>query len=73
MEYYLLHDIQRVGKIDDHVPYLYVEKVGWVVDNDNLLMDRLMGYDGESIGNTSKLLSIDEISEEQAEKLITNN
>lgn len=69
-QYYFLNDLQLVGKMEDFVPYLYDNERGWQVDNDNLLMDRLMGYDGESIGSTSELLRIDEITLEQAEKYI---
>ncbi|WP_353949017.1 hypothetical protein ABNN70_05550 [Sporolactobacillus sp. Y61] len=43
-----------------------------MVDNQNILMDRLMGYDSgeKSLGNTSALTLIDEITEEQANEKI---
>lgn len=72
MEYYLIRDLQKVGKTDKFVPYIYDSKKGWTVDNDNILMDRIMGYDGESIGNSSELFKVDEITEEEANKLIEN-
>jgi len=78
MEYYYLSDIKRVGKMDNFVPYLYNhEKGGWVVDTENLLMDRLMGYDGTegdsspyTIGNSDMLSRVEEITHEEAQKII---
>ncbi|WP_139904458.1 hypothetical protein [Clostridium thermarum] len=67
MEYYYIQDINKVGKINNFVPYLYDVEKGWVVDNNNILMDRIMGYDGELIGNSSELFNIEEISEEEAD------
>jgi len=70
VQYYYLNDIKRVGKIEKYVPYLYDKEKGWVYDNENLLMDRIMGYDGEFIGCSSMLFAIDEITEEQAKEII---
>lgn len=70
MGFYHLTDLNLIGKVDNFVPFLYEKKNGWVVDNQNLLMDRLMGYDGESIGSTSTLMLVEEITEEKANKLI---
>lgn len=72
MVYYFLSDLNKVGKIDNYVPYLHDKEKGWVVDNDNILMDRVMGYDGESIGSSSDLFKIDEITEEEALKIINS-
>lgn len=70
MSYYLVKDLNMVGKVEGSVPYLHDPSKGWVVDNDNILMDRIMGYDGESIGSTSMLLQVEEIPENEALKLI---
>lgn len=69
MVFYLLKDINIIGRIDELAPYLYDPQKGWVPDEENLLMDRLLGYDGERIGG-SMIFEIEEISEEQANKLI---
>lgn len=77
--YYHIKDLDMLGKEDDYVPYLYKPEKGWVVDNENVLMDRVMGYDGlepsnspYKIGNTSVLDLVEEISEKEAEKLMKN-
>lgn len=72
-QFYYLNDLKVVGKMQDFVPYLYDRERGWQVDNDNLLMDRLVGYDGETIGGTMALLQIEEISAERAEQHIAKN
>lgn len=72
MDYYFISDLNKVAKIDNFVPYIYDKENGWVVDNKNILMDRLMGYDGESIGNSSELFKVDGITEEQSNKIIEN-
>lgn len=71
MQYYLVKDLKRIGKVDNGVPYLHTEN-GWVVDNSNILMDRIMGYDGDSIGCISMLSRVEEISEEAALTAIQN-
>lgn len=68
--YYYLNDLDQVGKMDDFVPYLHDKDKGWIVDNDNLLMDRIMGYDGDGVGNTDMLFRADEITEEEANQKI---
>lgn len=68
--YYYLTDLNQVGKVEDFVPYLHDKEKGWVVDNDNLLMDRVMGYDGADIGSSDMVFRADEITEEQAEEKI---
>jgi len=77
--YYRIKDKDLLGKEEDYVPYLYKPGKGWVVDNDNILMDRVMGYDDSEpanspykIGSTSVLDLIEEISEKAAEKFIAN-
>ena len=77
--YYRIKDLDMLGKEEDYVPYLYKPGKGWVVDNDNVLMDRIMGYDDSEpanspykIGNSSSMDLVEEISEKSAEKFITN-
>ncbi len=77
--YYRIKDLDMLGKEEDYVPYLYKPGKGWVVDNDNVLMDRIMGYDDSEpanspymIGNSSTMDLVEEISEKSAEKFIAN-
>lgn len=72
MDYYFIVDLNKVAKMENYIPYIYDKNKGWVVDNNNILMDRIIGYDGESIGNSSELFKIESITEEQANKLIEN-
>mgnify|MGYP001004174272 CR=1 FL=1 len=69
-EYYLIIDMNRIGKIENDVSYLFDARKGWVADKEKIIMDRLMGYDGESIGSTDTLLKIEEITEADAESRI---
>lgn len=75
--YYHIKDLKMLGKEEDYVPYLYHPNKGWFVDNDNILMDRIMGFDNPEpaaspykIGNSSILDLVEEFSEEEAEKFI---
>lgn len=70
MDYYFINDLKKVGKIDNYVPYIYDEKKGWIVDKNNILMDRIMGYDNGSIGSSSMLYRVSEITEEEANSKI---
>ncbi|WP_313583333.1 hypothetical protein [Lacrimispora sp.] len=77
--YYRIKDLDLLGKEEDYVPYLYKLGKGWVVDHDNVLMDRIMGYDESEpanspykIGNTSMLDLVKEISQKEADKIIAN-
>lgn len=76
--YYRIKDLNMVGKEEDYVPYLYKSGKGWIVDHDNILMDRIMGFDeSESsgspykIGNDSMMDLVEQISEKEAEKIIS--
>lgn len=64
--YFVIHKLNIVAKIEDDVPYVYKKGKGWIVDNDNILMDRIMDYGDNSV------MDYDEISEEKALKLIKN-
>lgn len=70
--YYLINDLNIVGKEENYIPYIYDKEKGWVVDNDNILSDRLIGYDGDEIGCSDMLFRVDEITEEEANKLIAS-
>ena len=76
--YYRIKDLNMVGKEEDYVPYLYKSGKGWIVDHDNILMDRIMGYDESEasgshykIGNDSMMDLVEQISEKEAEKIIS--
>ena len=66
--YYFINDLNIVAKSENFIPYIYDD--GWQVDNKNILMDRLMGYDGDRIGSNDMLFRVDEITEEEALKII---
>lgn len=75
--YYRIKDLNMVGKEEDYVPYLYKPGKGWIVDRDNILMDRIMGYDETEhskspykIGNSGMMNLVEQISEKEAEKII---
>ena len=77
--YYRINDLDMLGKEEDYVPYLYKPGNGWVVDNDNILMDRVMGYDKSEpdnspygIGDLSMMERVTEINQKEAEKIINN-
>ena len=76
IKYYKILDKNLIAKIDDFVPYLYVNWK-WTIDNNRILMDRLMGYDeSESskssfkFGSSDMLERVEPISEEEAMSLI---
>lgn len=66
--YYFINDLNIAAKLENFIPYIYDN--GWQVDNKNILMDRLMGYDGDRIGSNDMLFRVDEITEEEAFKII---
>lgn len=75
--YYHILDLDMVGKEENYVPYLYKPEIGWVVDDSNVLMDRIMGYDVDEadsspyrIGNSDIMNLVKEISESEAKKII---
>lgn len=68
--YYRIVDLNMIGKDEDYIPYVYQKGQGWVVDNDNVLMDRVMGYDDDRIGGSDMMSRVEEIPEEEAMKLI---
>lgn len=77
--YYLMNDLNMIGKEEHFVPYIYQKDRGWIVDEDNLLMDRVMGYDKSEpsgsiyrIGNSEMMEQVKEISEEEAIQFISS-
>jgi hypothetical protein len=59
--YFKIKDLNLIAKINSHVSYIFHKGKGWVVDNDHLLMDRMMGY-----GDCSQF-DYEDISKEDAE------
>jgi len=72
MQYYFINDLKKVGKKEDFISYIYDEEKGWIIDSENILMDRIIGYDGESIGSSSMLFKVDEITKEEAMHIINS-
>lgn len=70
LKYYKIHDLNIIGKKEQGISYIYTAG-NWEVDNDNIISDRIMGYDGDSIGS-STVFDIDEITEDEAMELINN-
>lgn len=68
--YFIMHDLNQIGKMEDYAYYIYVKERGWEPDNNHLLSDRLMGYDGFYVGCFHMLSKVDEISEELAYQII---
>lgn len=68
--YFIMHDLNCIGKMEDYAYYIYEKESGWIPDNDHLLSDRLMGYDGDFVGSLNMIARVDEISEEEANKRI---
>ena len=73
--YYLILD-KIVGKQEDGKYYIY-RNGRWEPDNEYMIMDRLVGYDPSEppgspygFGNGSVMAEMDEISYEEAMKLI---
>lgn len=75
--YYYISDLNKVGKEEEFISYIYDKIKGWTVDQSNILMDRLLGYDGTesedsqyNMGSIDMLDRIIEITEEEALKKI---
>ncbi|MCI9075076.1 MAG: hypothetical protein HFH10_04625 [Dorea sp.] len=78
--YYRIKDLNLIGKMQDNIPYIYITEQGWAADTNNILMDRIMGYDETepkgspyAIGNSSIMELVEEISEDEAERFIKTN
>lgn len=68
--YFRITDLDKIGKMDDYVYYIFDKETGWQSDDEHILSDRLIGYDGDVIGSSDMLSSAEEITEEEANKLI---
>lgn len=80
IQYYFIRDLKLVGKMEDHIPYLYYKNLGWEVDKAHIIWDRLIGYDESEpddspykIGNTDMLSRLEAISKEQAKYFISED
>ncbi len=76
--YYLIWD-KIVGKQEEGKYYIFKNEQ-WEPDNENMIMDRLVGYDPSEppgspygFGNDSVMAEMDEISYEEAVKMIRGN
>ena len=76
--YYHILDLDVIGKEEDFIPFVYDKDNGWVLDQSNVLMDRVMGYDTTEtkdspykIGNSDMAKRVKEISEVEALKKIS--
>lgn len=70
LTFFWINDLKLVAKMENYMSYIYRDGK-WEVDNNNIVNDRYIGYDpNEGIGNTDMLVRIDEITKEEAEKLI---
>ena len=67
IKYYYIIDLKMIGKIENYVPFVYKNEIGWVVDNENILMDRIMGYDFDDIGDSETQEKVQNITKEKAQ------
>jgi hypothetical protein len=65
--YFIINNLNIVAKIEDDVSYIYDQTKGWIVDNEHLLMDRIMGHGDHSV------FDYDEIEEQEAMNLINSH
>ena len=80
MKYYYIRDLSLFAKGDGLIQNYIFKNGEWVIDNDHIVSDRLMGYDPYEdddspykIGNISIMDEIEEISEEEFIKRTQNN
>ena len=70
IKYYYIIDLKIIGKVENYVPYLYKNEIGWIVDSENILMDRIMGYDFDDIGDSDIQEKVQNITEEEAQNIL---
>jgi len=78
--FYRIIDQSLIGRRDEKsICYIYDKRRGWIPDSDHILMGRIMGYDDSEepgspyrMGNSDMMSRIEEITEEDANKLIEN-
>ena len=69
--YFKIIDKDLIGRQDSMFDcYIYQPGKGWVWDDERILMDRIIGYDGEQLGNTDALSRLEQITEQEALKCI---
>jgi hypothetical protein len=67
--YYRVLDKGLIGRQDSMFEcYIFHSEKGWIPDEENILMDRIIGYDMDSIGNQDIMSKVEKISEEEAMK-----
>ena len=72
-QYYKIIDKNLVGLQDGMFDCsIFHPEKGWEKDTDNILMDRIIGYDEDRIGSSDMMTRIEEITEEEANKLTLN-
>ncbi|GEM_PF-3206029 len=72
-KYYKILDKNLIGRQDGMFDCsIFHPEKGWGRDTDNILMDRIIGYDEDRIGSSDMMLRIEEITEEEANNLIAN-
>lgn len=62
--YYRIKDLELIAKIENYVSYIFTRGKGWVVDDNHILMDRMLEYGGHSV------FDYDEISPKEAQDAI---
>lgn len=69
--YYKILDKNLIGRQDGMFDcYIFNSEKGWLRDSENILMDHIIGYDENSIGNSDMLDRVEEITENEALELI---
>ena len=72
--YYKILDKNLIARQDNMFDcYIFNPQEGWVWDKDRILMDRIIGYSGDEIGNSEMMFKIEQISEKEALSLTNNN
>ncbi len=70
--YYKILDKNLIGRQDGMFDcYIYDAEKGWKPDDEHILMDRIIGYDEDRIGSSDMLFRVDEITEEEANEIIS--
>jgi hypothetical protein len=69
--YFYINDLQLIGKTVNDCAYLYKNR-SWEDDRDTIIHHRLSGYCPitKTEGNPHMLVKIDEITKEEAERLM---
>lgn len=69
--YFYINDLQLVAKLVNANGYLYINKT-WVDDKDSIIQHRLTGYCPilKTTGNPHMLVKIDEITQDEAQRLL---